>query len=82
MSVYYSIAYSHLQYAIICWGNLNKTIKRKLQVRQNHIIKVLCNQFSKKTCLQPFYAKLQVLNVDKIYKLEVSKFMAKVYKND
>ena len=29
--VYYSLVFSHLQYAIICWGNSSKTIKYKLQ---------------------------------------------------
>ena len=33
MSVYYTLVYSHLQYAITCWGNSSKTIKHKLQVK-------------------------------------------------
>ena len=79
MSVYYSLrVYSHLQYAIICWGNFSKTNKHKLQVKQNHIIKTLCNKFGTKTRLKPLYEQLQVLNIDEIYKLEVAKFMAKV----
>ena len=36
--------YSHLQYAIICWGNSTKTIKHKLQVKQNCIIKNIMQQ--------------------------------------
>ena len=39
MSKYYSLVYSHLQYAIICWENSSKTIKHKVQVKQNRIIK-------------------------------------------
>ena len=39
MSVYYSLVYSHLQYAIISWGNSSKTIEHKLQVKQNRILK-------------------------------------------
>jgi len=31
ISVYYSIVYSHLTYAIIAWGNSTKTIMQKLQ---------------------------------------------------
>ena len=73
--------YSHLQYAIICWGNSSKTIKHKLQVKQNRIIKTLCNKFGTKTRLKPLYEQLQVLNIDEIYKLEVAKFMAKVNLN-
>ena len=48
MSVYYSLVYSHFQYAIICWGNSFKTIKHKLQVKQNRIIKTLCNKLVQK----------------------------------
>ena len=81
MSVYYSLVYSHLQYAIICRGNSSKTIKHKLQVKQNRIIKTLCNKFGTKTRLKPLYEQLLVLNIDEIYKLEVAKFMAKVNLN-
>ena len=73
MSVYYSLVYSHLQYAAICWGNSSKTIKHKLQVKQTRIIKTLCNKFGTKTRLKPLYEQLQVLNIDEIYKLEVAK---------
>ena len=61
MSVYYSLVYSHLQYAIICWGNSFKTIKHKR-------IKTLCNKFGTKTRLKPLNEQLQVPNIDKIYK--------------
>ena len=79
MSVYCSLVYSHLQYAIICWGNSSKTIKNRLQVKQNRIIKALCNKFGTKTRLKPLYEQLQVPNIDEIYKLDVAKFMAKVF---
>ena len=81
MSVYYSLVYSHLQYAIICWVNSSKTIKHKLQVKQNRIIKTLCKKFDTETRLKPLCEQLQVLNIDEIYKLEVAKFMAKVNLN-
>ena len=55
MLVYYSLEYSHLQYAIICWGNSSKTIKHELQGKQNRIIKTLCNKFGTKTRLKPLY---------------------------
>ena len=81
MSVYYSLVYSHLQNAIICLENSSKTIKHKLQVKQNRIIKTLCNKFGTRTKLKPLYELLQVLNIYEIYKLEVAKFMAKVNLN-
>ena len=48
LSVYYSLAYSHLQYAIICWGNANKTLIKKLQVIQNRIVEILWKQIWEK----------------------------------
>jgi len=41
ISVYYSIVYSHLMNAIIALGNSIKTIMRKLQVKQNLIVKII-----------------------------------------
>ena len=32
ISVYYSLAYSYLQYAILCWGNASTKELKKLQV--------------------------------------------------
>ena len=81
MSVYYSLVYFHLQYAIICWGNSSKTIKHKLQAKQNRILKTLRNKFGTKTRLKPLYEQLQILNIDEIYKLEVAQFIAKVNLN-
>ena len=56
MSVYYSLVYFYLQYAIICWGSSSKTIKHKLQVKQNRII--TCNKFETKTKLKQLYEQL------------------------
>ena len=77
MSVYHSLVYSHLQYAIICRGNSSKIIKRKLQVKQNRIIKTLCNEFRTKIRLKKLYEQLQVLNIHGIYKLEVANLWPK-----
>ena len=49
LSIYYSLAYSHLQYAIICWGTANNSLIKSLQVKQNHLVKILCNKFGRKT---------------------------------
>ena len=80
-SVYYSLAYSHLQYAIICWGDANKTLTKRQQVKQNRVVKILCNKLGTKTRLKPLYDELQILKINGIYKLEIAKFMAKVSSN-
>ena len=64
------LVYSPLQSAIIYWEIFFKTTKNKLQVKQNHIMKTLCNKFGTKTQLKPLYEQLQVLNIDGYYKLE------------
>ena len=75
--VYYSLVYSHLQYAIICWGNTSKTVLNRLQIKQNCIIKIL----SKKVRLQPLFQKLNFLRLNKIFKFEIAKFMVKFHSN-
>jgi len=42
--VYYSIAYSHLQYAITCWGNSPAKLLNKLQVKQNKLVRLVSNK--------------------------------------
>ena len=53
ISVYYSLAYSYLQYAILCWGNASTKELNKLQVRQNRLVKTITNNFRLKTRLIP-----------------------------
>ena len=77
LSVYYSLAYSHLQYAIICWGNANKTLIKRLQVKQNRVVKILRYKFGRKTRFMPLQDGLQIININGIYKLAIAKFMAK-----
>jgi len=50
-------------------------------VKQNHIVKIICIKFGKKTRLKPLYDKSQILNINKINKLEVAKFTTKVILN-
>ena len=43
---------------------LPKTIKHKLQVKQNRIIKTLRSKFGTKTRLKPLYEQLQFTNTN------------------
>ena len=76
-SVYHSLVYSRLQYAICCSGNSSEIIKRKLQVKQNCIIKTLCKKFGTKSRLKLLYEQLQVLNIHRIYTLRVANLWPK-----
>ena len=78
---YSSLIYSHLQYAIICWGGTFKKCIRKLQVKQNRIEKLYATNLKKKTKPKPLYEKLQFLKINGVYKFEVAKFISKVYLN-
>ena len=74
---YYSITYPHLQYGITTWGNAAKKYLSKVQVMQNRLIKFMTKSNYRKTKLSPIYARLSVLQLDKIYQLEIIKFMYK-----
>ena len=63
LAVYYSLVHSHLVYGIIRWGNTTKTSLSKLQVKQNRIIKLICNNSYQRTKLKPLCEKLQALNI-------------------
>ena len=79
--MYYSLVYSYLQYSVICWGNTTKTLLHKLQVKQNHIVRILSRKLKRKTKLKPLYEKFKFLNVEGIFKLEIAKFMMKLNTN-
>ena len=78
ISVYYSIVYSHLQYAVTSWSNCSITLRKRLQIKQNTIIRII-NKFQiYQTKLKPLFEKLNLLNSNAIHELEVGKFMAKL----
>ena len=80
--MYYSSVHSHLKYAITNWGNSAKSHIRKLQVRKNCIVKILCERFGRKTKLLLLHPKLQFLRINELYKLKLAKFMIKVHSNN
>ena len=45
ISIYYGLAYSYLQYAILCRGNASTKELNILQVRQNRLVKTITNRF-------------------------------------
>ena len=48
ISVYYSLVYSYLQYSVTCWGTTTKTLLDKLQVKQNHIVRIISYKMKNK----------------------------------
>ena len=82
ISVYYNLEYSCLQYSVICWGSTTKTLLHKLQVKQNHIVRIISHKMKRKTKLKPLYEKLKFRNVEGIFRLEIAKLMMKLNTNE
>ena len=77
--LYYGFEYSRLQYGITICGTALKTRKHNTEVQQNNThITAHNKKFSLVTHL---YEKLNILKLKDIYKLELAKFMHKVYNN-
>ena len=73
ISVYSSLAYFYLQYAILCWGNASTKELNKLHVCQNRLVKTITYSIRLKTRLKPLFLQLNFLKVDLIFKMEVAK---------
>ena len=77
-SLYFSIVYSHLQYAVGAWSGVGKTSLRWLNILHNKIIRAMtCSSFRSK--LDPLCKYLNLLEVDDIYTLEIGKIMHKIH---
>ena len=82
-NVYFSIVHSHLQYGrlVSTWGHSAAKYINKIQVQQNHIVKIITKSSFFKTKLNLLYQKLNLLNLSNIYKLEILKLMSKYQNN-
>ena len=78
ITVFYSIVYSHLQYAVTSWGKCSITWRKWLQIKQNMIVCIINKCRIYHTKLKSLFEKMILLNISAIYELEVGKFMAKL----
>ena len=78
ITVYYSIVYSHLQYAVTGWGNCSITLRKRFQIKQNTIIRIINKCRIYPTKLKPLFEKMNLLNISAIYELEAGEFKAKL----
>ena len=74
--LYHSLVGTYLRYGIISWGSAKTTALSKLRSLQNKVVHYI-TQSSQAINLTTKYAKLDILMLDEIYMLEVSKFMYK-----
>ena len=82
-SVYYSLIYSHIIYAIEAWGSAFKTELEKILVLQKRAMRLMTyNDMYPTVCgplisSDPTFVKLESLKVFDIYQFQVSKFIFK-----
>ena len=81
-NVYFSIVYNlHLHYGIFIWEHSAAKYINKIQVQQNHIVKIITKSSFIRTKLNPLYQKLNLLNLSNIYKSVILKLMGKYQNN-
>jgi len=73
-SVYYSLTYIHLQYAIGVWSGAGKTALNPLNVLHNKVLRAM-NYSSYKSRVSPLYKNLNLLKINDIHILQIGKFM-------
>jgi len=74
LTVYYSLVFSHLQYAISSWGSASTYLLKTMKTIQNKIIRLITFS-SHRSNAEKLYAKLKILNLNDIYKLQIPKLM-------
>ena len=76
--LYYSLVYSHLIYGIRAWGTAHQRKLHEIEVKLNNIVRTITKnkKFSHVTFL---YKNLNFLKLKDVYKLELAKFMHKLF---
>ena len=70
-SVYYSLTYSHLQYAIGVWSGAGKTALKRLNVLHNKVSRAMIYS-SYKSRVSPLYRNINLLKINDIYILKIN----------
>jgi len=73
-TVYYNLVYSHLRYAITSWGSSSFPTLNTLNTIHNKLLRIMTfSKFNSNVC--KLYKDTQILNIDRIFKLEISKLL-------
>lgn len=83
--LYYSLIYPYISYAILAWGSAYKTQIKKVQIKQNTVIRIMFfaityGQNTERAL--PLMNLLNMLSVNHIYKLQAFKFAHHWHKNE
>ena len=79
-TLYYSLVYSHLIYAIEVWGSSDVTHLNRLLLLQKRVVRLISfndkrqNDYSFPPS-NPLFFKLEILKIQDIFKLKISKFI-------
>ena len=75
--LYCALVYPHLQYGIIDWGCVCKTLLAPLQVIQNKILRSISHAKIKQS-VSPKSKQMKILKLYDIHRMELAKFMFKL----
>ena len=78
--LYNGFVYCRITYGITAWGAASRNFLREVEVKQNNIIRTIT--WNKKfSHVNHLYKQLEILNLVDKYKLELAKFMHKLFNN-
>ena len=76
--LYYNLIYPYISYAIIAWGSTYKSHLQKIQVKQNHVIRLIffATPYGEETAsARPLMNLLNIHTVYNVYRLHVLNFI-------
>ena len=73
-NLYYALVHSHLSYAIVAWGNADRTITRKTMTLQKRAIRSI-NKASYNSHTEPLFSRSQILKLEDLYQYQSILFM-------
>ena len=79
MLLYHGLFATYLQYGIVVWGTAKSTAMLQIKTLQNKVIRHITHS-GRMENVDKYYKKLDILKVEDIHFLEVSKFMHKFAK--
>ena len=71
LHIYFSLIHSHLNYAILVWGDAPNTLISQLLKLQKKAIRIILHKSPLTSC-RPLFKQLSILTVPSIYILEAS----------
>ena len=80
-SIYYSLIYSHIVYAIQVWGSANDSELNKILILQKKAVRMMLfkDQYPQISgCLNPsdpLFSELSILKIHDVFKLQIVKFI-------